>query len=46
MKKDGVDLSKYKDIKWEAFISGKPGQKATNRQIWVAAGKRLGLDKK
>ena len=27
---------------WEAYISGKPGQEARNRDIWMEAGRRLG----
>jgi hypothetical protein len=29
---------------WEAFISGKPSERDRNRQIWVDAGQRLGMD--
>lgn len=29
---------------WEAYISGKPGQEARNREIWAEAGRRLGFD--
>lgn len=32
-----------KNVPWEAFISGKPGQEARNRQIWVESGERLGM---
>lgn len=28
---------------WEAYISGKPGQEARNQQIWLEAGRRLGM---
>ena len=28
---------------WEAYISGKPGMEARNRDIWREAGRRLGL---
>lgn len=28
---------------WEAYISGKSGASARNRQIWMEAGKRLGM---
>jgi len=28
---------------WEAYISGKPGFEARNREIWMEAGRRLGL---
>lgn len=31
------------ETRWEAFISGKPGQEARNREIWVEAGDRLGM---
>lgn len=33
-----------KETKWEAYISGKPGQEERNRRIWGEAGKRLGID--
>lgn len=29
---------------WEAYISGKPGQEARNREIWVETGRRLGMN--
>lgn len=29
---------------WEAYISGKPSQRARNRQIWMETGRRLGYD--
>jgi TP901 family phage tail tape measure protein len=28
---------------WEAYISGKPGMEARNRDIWAQAGRRLGV---
>lgn len=28
---------------WEAFISGKPSERARNRQIWAETGQRLGM---
>ena len=28
---------------WEAYISGKPGMEARNRDIWLEAGRRLGM---
>lgn len=31
------------ETRWEAFISGKPGQEDRNRQIWVETGRRLGM---
>lgn len=31
------------ETKWEAFISGKPGQEARNIKIWEEAGRRLGV---
>ncbi|QHF19833.1 phage tail tape measure protein [Rathayibacter sp. VKM Ac-2762] len=30
------------ETRWEAFISGRPGQEARNLAIWEAAGERLG----
>lgn len=41
----GPPLYKFAEpeTKWEAFISGRPGQEARNRQIWVDAGQRLGM---
>lgn len=40
----GAPLYKFAEPEtgWEAFISGRPGQNARNRQIWQAAGERLG----
>ena len=32
------------ETRWEAFISGKPGKEARNREVWVEAGRRLGVD--
>lgn len=32
------------ETRWEALISGKPGQTGRNRQIWLDAKRRLGLD--
>lgn len=31
-----------KETGWEAYISGKPGQRARNLDIWAEAGRRLG----
>lgn len=31
------------ETKWEAFISGKPGQEKRNIEIWQEAGRRLGV---
>jgi hypothetical protein len=28
---------------WEAYISGKPGMEARNREVWLEAGRRLGM---
>ena len=32
------------DLGWEAFISGKPGQRQRNIKIWQEVGKRLGVE--
>ncbi|KRC52125.1 hypothetical protein ASE16_03495 [Leifsonia sp. Root227] len=41
----GAPLYKFAEpeTRWEAFISGKPGQEARNRKVWVEAGRRLGV---
>lgn len=41
----GMPLTRFAEpeTRWEAFISGKPGQEDRNRQIWVEAGRRLGV---
>jgi hypothetical protein len=41
----GAPLYKFAEPEtgWEAFISGRPGQNARNRQIWQAAGEKLGV---
>lgn len=31
---------------WEAYISGKPGMEARNREVWLEAGRRLGFDER
>ena len=42
----GAPLYKFAEpeTRWEAFISGKQGQEERNRQIWVEAGRRLGMN--
>jgi tape measure domain-containing protein len=41
----GTPIHKFAEpeTRWEAYISGKSGQEARNRQIWVEAGRRLGM---
>lgn len=41
----GAPIYKFAEpnVRWEAFISGKPGQEQRNRQIWRDAGQRLGM---
>lgn len=41
----GTPLYKFAEpeTRWEAFISGKPGQEGRNREIWADAGARLGM---
>lgn len=41
----GTPIHKFAEpeTRWEAYISGKQGQEARNRQIWVEAGRRLGM---
>lgn len=41
----GQPLYKFAEpeTKWEAFISGRPGQESRNRMIWAEAGERLGV---
>lgn len=41
----GAPLYKFAEpeTKWEAFISGRPGQEPRNRMIWAEAGQRLGM---
>jgi len=41
----GAPLYKFAEpeTKWEAFISGRPGQESRNRMIWAEAGERLGV---
>lgn len=41
----GQPLYKFAEpeTKWEAFISGRPGQEPRNRMIWAEAGQRLGV---
>lgn len=41
----GAPLYKFAEpeTRWEAFISGKPGQEARSRQIWAQAGRKLGM---
>ena len=43
--KGGAPIHKFAEpeTRWEAYISGKPGQEDRNRQIWVEAGRRLGM---
>lgn len=43
--KGGVPIHKFAEpeTRWEAYISGKPGQEDRNRQIWVETGRRLGM---
>jgi len=43
--KGGAPIHKFAEpeTRWEAFISGKPGQEDRNRQIWVETGRRLGM---
>ncbi|MBL0245605.1 MAG: hypothetical protein IPQ22_17030 [Rhodoferax sp.] len=43
--KGGVPIHKFAEpeTRWEAYISGKPGQEDRNRQIWVETGRRLGV---
>lgn len=42
----GTPIVKFAEpeTRWEAFISGKPGKEARNREVWVEAGRRLGVD--
>ena len=42
----GAPIHKFAEPEtgWEAYISGKPGQEARNRQIWVEAGNKLGMN--
>lgn len=42
----GTPIVKFAEpeTRWEAFISGKPGKEARNREVWVEAGRRLGID--
>lgn len=41
----GTPLYKFAEpeTRWEAFISGRPGAEARNREIWKDAGARLGM---
>lgn len=41
----GTPLYKFAEpeTRWEAFISGRPGQEDRNRKIWADAGTRLGM---
>lgn len=41
----GTPLYKFAEpeTRWEAFISGRPGAEARNREIWRDAGARLGM---
>lgn len=41
----GTPIHKFAEpeTRWEAYISGKPGQEDRNRQIWVETGRRLGM---
>ena len=43
--KGGAPIHKFAEpeTRWEAYISGKPGQEDRNRQIWVETGRRLGM---
>ena len=44
--KGGAPIHKFAEpeTQWDAYISGKPDQRDRNRQIWVEAGNRLGVD--
>jgi TP901 family phage tail tape measure protein len=41
----GAPLYKFAEpeTRWEAFISGKPGQEARSRQVWAETGRKLGV---
>lgn len=42
----GAPIHKFAEPEtgWEAYISGKPSERDRNRQIWVDAGERLGMN--
>lgn len=44
--KGGAPIHKFAEPEtgWEAYISGKPSERARNREIWVETGNRLGMN--